>query len=90
MKREVQAVKSILQGGSSSTRDHSQLDQESHHSKDKTHHHTRDEKAKFKKRNIFEVFKKTSNATEIDKPVKQRNVIDKFELECIETLKVCN
>lgn len=90
MKREVQAVKSILQGGSSSTRDHPQLHQESHHSKDKTHHrHIRDDKFKLKKRNIFEVFKKPSNASEIDKPnVKQRNVIDKFELECIETLKV--
>lgn len=69
-------------------RDHPQLHQESHHSKDKTHRHTRDDKGKFKKRNIFEVFKKPANATEIDKPVKQRNVIDKFELECIETLKV--
>lgn len=91
LKREVQAVKSILQGGSSSARDHLQSHQESHHSKDKAHHrHTRDDKAKLKKRNIFEVFKKPSNASEIDKPsVKQRSVIDKFELECIETLKVC-
>lgn len=71
-------------------RDHSQLHQEQpHRSKDKIHRHTRDaDKAKLKKRNIFEVFKKPSNATETDKPIKQRNVIDKFELECLEILKV--
>lgn len=91
LKREVQAVKSILQGGSSSMRDHSQLHQEQlQHSKDKTHRHTRDDKAKLKKRNIFEVFKKPTNAVDMDKSVKQRNVIDKFELECIEILKVMN
>lgn len=92
LKREVQAVKSILQGGSSSMRDQPQSHHESqsHHSKEKVHRHTRDDKAKHKKRNIFEVFKKPTNATETDpKPVKQqRDVIDKFGLECIEILKV--
>lgn len=89
LKREVQAVKSILQGGSSSNRDHQQSNQDSQHSKDKSHRHIRgDDKAKLKKRNIFEVFKKPTNALEIDQPAKQRNVIDKYELECSETLKV--
>lgn len=89
LKREVQAVKSILQGGSTSTRDHLQPLHESHHSKD-PHRHAKDDKAKLKKRNILEVFKKPSNAKDIGKPVKQRSshVIDKFELECIEILKV--
>lgn len=94
LKREVQAVKSILQGGSTSLRDHSQSHHhhrhESHHSKD-TQRHVKDDKSKLKKRNLLEVFKKPSNAKEIDKPVKQRtspHVIDKFELECIEILKV--
>lgn len=87
MKREVQAVKSILQGGSSSMRDHSQQ-----HSKDAHQRHGKEDKAKLsKKRNLLEVFKKPSNAKEIGKPVKQRtssHAIDKFELECIEILKV--
>lgn len=90
LKREVQAVKSILQGGSSSMREQPQAHPESQHSKD-THRHGKDDKAKQKKRNILEVFKKPSNAKEIGKPVKQRispHVIDKFELECIDILKV--
>lgn len=92
LKREVQAVKSILQGGSSSMRDHQQSHHhESQHSKD-THRHTnKDDKTKLKKRNLLEVFKKPSNAKEIGKTAKQRtspHVIDKFELECIEILKV--
>lgn len=104
LKREVQAVKSILQGGSSSMRDHSQQ-YESHHSKDTHnqnhqqqhhhhhHHHARDDPAKHKKRNIFsEVFKKPSNAKElIGRSTKQRattNVHDKFEMECIVILNV--
>lgn len=89
LKREVQAVKSILQGGSSSNRDHPESSHhESPHVKEKIYRHTRDDKAKLKKRNIFEVFKKPAHVSEIDKSVKQRNVIDKFELECIEILKV--
>lgn len=72
-------------------REHSQSHHhEPHHSKD-THRHARDDKAKLKKRNLLEVFKKPSNAKEIGKPTKQRtspHVIDKFELECIEILKV--
>lgn len=90
LKREVQAVKSILQGGSSSMRDHQTVHESQQHSKD-THRHAKDDKAKLKKRNLLEVFKKPSNAKEIGKPVKQRispHVIDKFELECIEILKV--
>lgn len=92
LKREVQAVKSILQGGSSSMREHTQSHHEPQHSKD-TQRHGKDDKSKQKKRNILEVFKKPSNAKEIGKPVKQRtspHVIDKFELECIEILKVNN
>lgn len=93
LKREVQAVKSILQGGSSSMRDHSQSHQDSQHSSRDVHHRpAKDDKAKLKKRNLLEVFKKPSNAKEIGKPVKQRtssHAIDKFELECIEILKVC-
>lgn len=91
LKREVQAVKSILQGGSSTMRDQSHSHQESHHSKD-THRQARDDKAKSKKRNILEqVFKKPSNTKEVDKPTQKRtspHIIDKFELECIEILKV--
>ncbi|XP_055317993.1 rab5 GDP/GTP exchange factor isoform X2 [Sitodiplosis mosellana] len=89
LKREVQAVKSILQGGSSSMRSDHQTIHESQHSKD-AHRHAKDDKAKLKKRNLLEVFKKPSNAKEIGKPAKQRtspHVIDKFELECIEILK---
>lgn len=70
-------------------RDHQTI-HESQHSKD-AHRHAKDDKAKLKKRNLLEVFKKPSNAKEIGKPVKQRtspHVIDKFELECIEILKV--
>lgn len=90
LKREVQAVKSILQGGSSSMRDHSHSHQDSQHSRD-GHRQAKDDKAKLKKRNLLEVFKKPSNAKEIGKPAKQRtspHAIDKFELECIEILKV--
>lgn len=90
LKREVQAVKSILQGGSSSMRTEQQTLHESQHSKD-AQRHAKDDKAKLKKRNLLEVFKKPSNAKEIGKPSKQRtspHVIDKFELECIEILKV--
>lgn len=81
LKREVQAVKSILQGGSSSMRDHQQSVQE---------RQSHDDKTKLKKRNILEqVFKKPSNAKEIGKPAQKRSaVIDKFELECSEILKV--
>ncbi|XP_031623766.1 rab5 GDP/GTP exchange factor [Contarinia nasturtii] len=89
LKREVQAVKSILQGGATSLGEHSQIQRhESQHSKD-VHRHVKDDKGK-KKRNLLEVFKKPSNAKEIGKPIKQRtspHVIDKFELECIEILK---
>lgn len=63
---------------------------ESQHSKD-AQRNPKDDKAKLKKRNLLEVFKKPSNAKEIGKPTKQRtspHVIDKFELECIEILKV--
>lgn len=92
LKREVQAVKSILQGGSSSMRDHSQSHQDSQNSSRDVHHRpAKDDKSKLKKRNLLEVFKKPSNAKEIGKPVKQRtssHAIDKFELECIEILKV--
>lgn len=83
LKREVQAVKSILQGGSSSQS----------HRHESQHRHAKDDKGKQKKRNLLEVFKKPSNAKDIGKPIKQRtspHVIDKFELECIEILKVCN
>lgn len=88
LKREVQAVKSILQGGSSSVRDHS----DSQHSKEIRHDKHDDKQTKQKKRNILEVFKKPSNAKDIGKPIRQRSVphvVDKFELECIEVLKVC-
>lgn len=72
-------------------RDQSHSHQESHHSKD-THRQARDDKAKSKKRNILEqVFKKPSNTKEVDKPTQKRtspHIIDKFELECIEILKV--
>lgn len=81
------AVKSILQGGSSSVREHSHSHshQESH-SRDV---HRQDDRAKLKKRNILEVFKKPSHAKEIGKPAQKRTaIIDKFELECMEILKV--
>lgn len=87
LKREVQAVKSILQGGSSTVRDHS----DSQHSKEMRHGKHDDKQTKQKKRNLLEVFKKPSNAKDIGKPIKQRpvpHVVDKFELECIEVLKV--
>lgn len=67
-------------------------DQSHQHSRDAHLRHGKDDKAKLnKKRNLLEVFKKPSNAKEIGKPVKQRtssHAIDKFELECIEMLKV--
>lgn len=88
LKREVQAVKSILQGGSSSVRDHS----DAQHSKEMRHAKHDDKQTKQKKRNLLEVFKKPSNAKDIGKPIKQRpvpHIVDKFELECIEVLKVC-
>lgn len=79
LKREVQAVKSILQGGTS--RDH-----HSHHVEGRQ---TRDDKKTHqKKRNLLEVFKKPSNAKDIEKTVKRPHVIDKFDLECLEILKV--
>lgn len=68
-------------------RDHS-----NQHSRDSNQRLGKDDKAKLnKKRNLLEVFKKPSNAKEIGKPVKQRtssHAIDKFEMECIEILKV--
>lgn len=84
LKREVQAVKSILQGTSNTAQHRDQTDVQRHDKSDKT---------KQKKRNLLEVFKKPSNAKEIGKPVKHRSsshVVDKFELECIEVLKVRN
>lgn len=91
LKREVQAVKSILQGGTSSIRDQSSHSQhETQHSKE-SQRQTKEDK-KHKKRNLLEVFKKPSNAKEIGKLTKHRSttphVVDKFELECIEVLKV--
>lgn len=91
----MQAVKSILQGGPSS-RDSSSSHQSSdtlQHSKDHRYAKHDDKQNKQKKRNLLEVFKKPSNAKEIGKPnIKQPSVphvVDKFELECIEVLKVC-
>lgn len=89
LKREVQAVKSILQGGPSTIHDHS----DSQHSKEMMHHAKHDDKqTKQKKRNLLQVFKKPSNAKDTGKSIRQRSVphvVDKFELECIEVLKVC-
>lgn len=89
LKREVQAVKSILQGGAkSAAADSSSSQHEAHHS--------RDDKSKHKKRNILEVFKKPPATKAVAKqpaksqPNNERHVaVDKFELECIEILKVC-
>lgn len=86
---KVQAVKSMLQGGPSSIRNDSLQQSESQHSKDSRHNIKDDKQTKQKKRNLLEVFKKTSNAKDIGKSTKQRPVVDKFELECIEVLKVC-
>lgn len=89
LKREVQAVKSILQG---STKSVSVDSPPGHHEA----HHSRDDKAKHsKKRNILEVFKKPPANKHTDKhptktqPSNERHgAVDKFEMECIEILKV--
>lgn len=83
LKREVQAVKSILQGGSSTnnaSRDRSQIASDSKN--------TKDEKKQNKKRNLLEVFKKPSSTKDAEKIVKRAHVPDKFELECLDVLKV--
>lgn len=80
-------VKSILQGGSSSVREQTQLHHETHYRD--VQRQQLDDKSKHKKRNILEVFKKPSNAKEIGKPAQKRTaIIDKFELECMEIWKV--
>lgn len=80
LKREVQNVKSILQGATS-------LDK----------HLSRDDKGKQKKLNILEVFKKQQSPGSPSSSRKHRhdekskrnaNVGDKFEMECLDELKV--
>lgn len=92
-KREAKAVKSVLQGGSKSTGESAVGRYEAHHSNESQRYSNRDDKNKQKKRNILEVFKKPSNAKHNDKQIKHHSAdkhiaVDKFEMECIEILKV--
>lgn len=97
LKREAETVKTILQGasksmtsGSTSAKHH-----DTHRSKE-LHRHARDDKNKQKKRNILEVFKKPSGSKHSDnKQAKshptdndKQMAVDKFEMECIDILKV--
>lgn len=91
LKREVQAVKSILQGATSSigrSSDHAST------SSTDSKQSSRSDRKQQKKRNLLEVFKKTSSQTpskESDKASSKRShhhVVDKFELEFLDVLKV--
>lgn len=95
LKREVQAVKSILQGATNSVRHSAEFASTSmsHDSKQAN----RGDRKQPKKRNLLEVFKKSSTHTpskDADKTPSKRShhhhhhVADKFELECMEVLKV--
>lgn len=92
LKREVQAVKSILQGATSSI-GRSSSDHASTSSTD-SKQTTRSDRKQQKKRNLLEVFKKPSSqaqSKDADKPSAKRShhhVVDKFELECLDVLKV--
>lgn len=101
-RKEIQAIKSVLQGTSSHHhQQHRQLLQQhaaqqqddsvkgdASNRKDDSNSPRRDTSTK--KRNLFEVFKKPSNAKEVEKFRAQEKtyVLDKSELEYIETLKV--
>lgn len=90
LKREVQAVKSILQGATGSGGRGS--DHASTSSIDSKQSSKSDRKLQ-KKRNLLEVFKKQTSQTptkDTDKTTKRilHHVVDKFELECLDALKV--
>lgn len=91
LKREVQAVKSILQGATSAvgrSSDHAST------SSGDGKQSSRGDRKHQKKRNILEVFKKHTSQTpskDTDKSSTKRghhHVVDKFELECLDVLKV--
>lgn len=99
-RKEIQAVKAVLQGTSSHHhQQHRQLLQQQQpdeslraadvsNKRDDTTSPRKDTMSK--KRNLFEVFKKPSNAKEVEKfrSTERTYVVDKSELEYIETLKV--
>lgn len=101
-RKELQAVKSVLQGTTSQHhQQHRQLldkqvpqredtlRADASNKKDDTTSPRKDTLTK--KRNLFEVFKKPSNAKEVEKlrlAERSSYVVDKSELEYIETLKV--
>lgn len=93
LKREVQAVKSILQGATSAVARSS--DHASTSSGDSKHARKGDRKQQ-KKRNLLEVFKKQSSHSQnkdTEKASTKRghhHVVDKFELECLDVLKVAS
>lgn len=98
-RKELQAVKAVLQGTSS--QHHQQHRQLLHKQQEDSPRadvsNKRDDTTSprketlTKKRNLFEVFKKPSNAKEVEKlrsAERSSYVVDKSELEYIETLKV--
>ncbi len=100
-RKEIQAVKAVLQGTSSQIhKQHRQHSQKHVQPEDVQRGDTSSRKddttsprkdTLTKKRNLFEVFKKPSNAKEVEKlrsAARSSQVIDKSELELIETLKV--
>lgn len=101
-RKEIQAVKAVLQGTSSHHhQQHRQLlQQHTNQQQDESLRgdvsNKRDDTTSprkdtlSKKRNLFEVFKKPSNAKEVEKfrSTERTYVVDKSELEYIETLKV--
>lgn len=93
LKREVQAVKSILQGATNAVGRGS--DHASTSSGDSKHASKGDRKQQ-KKRNLLEVFKKPSSnspSKDAEKASTKRShhhVVDKFELEFLDVLKVAS
>lgn len=91
LKREVQTVKSILQGATSSV---GRSSEHASTSSSDTKQSGRSDRKQQKKRNLLEVFKKPSSLAQgkdTDKLATKRNhhhVVDKFELECLDVLKV--
>lgn len=98
LRREAETVKAILQGAGSKSMavdGASPKQHDTQHSKE-FHRQAKDDRNKQKKRNILEVFKKPSGSKSSDKQTKshptdndkQHMAVDKFEMECIEILKV--
>lgn len=100
-RKEIQAVRAVLQGTTSQHHQQHRQHLQKHVQQDDSLRvdapNKRDDATSprkdtlTKKRNLFEVFKKPSNAKEVEKyrsVERTSHVVDKSELEYIETLKV--